>query len=420
MSQTPGLLSLLVAPAIAGGLVYFLRMWRRLPHLAAAAAAAGTAYFVRAASVGLSDQVLGRPLVLDAPAKHVILISLAAVALSNLALLSRATTTVFPSTSLGLASLVGAAVTLDNLTLASLCLLIGGVASTLSWESRGRASGHLQYLVAVTIGSLLLALAASVMEVAPDEPSRTGSVALQLGMGLLLGLVPVGLWKGTLGRDSASLATSVVGLVLAPAAIVLFWRFTSRHHWLIGATLLPELLRVSTLVTVAFFSLRAAVTPSPRVFVAAASQSQFALVLLVLLPSLGSSALLPLTSEWLLARVVPVLLFAVSAALLTRSPRPATRVLFAFSAVSLMGLPGTPLFPAYLAGLLALPQRGLDAAILLFVAGTAIGSLRLAALRSAEETTPGSPDEATFIALGLALLSLALGLNPTLLRGYLT
>lgn len=418
MNQAPGLLTILVAPAIAAGLVYFLRMWRHLPYLGAALAAIATAYFIHAAPVGLSDQVLGRPLVLDAAAKQLILVALAATALGNLTLLSRPTS-LFPTASLGLVALVGISATLDNLTLAALCLLVGGVASTLAWDSRQRASGHLQYLVAVTVGAILISYAASAMEVAPETPTRAGLVALELGVGLLVGLVPLGLWKGTLGRDSTSLGTSLVGLVLAPATLILLWRFCSRYHWLVASTLLPELLRVGALITVGYFALRAALTLSPKVYVASSLQSQFALAVLVLLPSLGSSALLPLTSKWLLARVVPVLLLAASVPVMARSPRPATKVLFIFGVLGLMGLPGTPLFPAYLAGILALPQGGLSIAILVFMAGSGIGALRLI-LHQEEELAPAPLNETVFIALGLALLALALGFSPALLDAYLT
>jgi hypothetical protein len=257
------------------------------------------------------------------------------------------------------------------------------------------------------------------MEVAPETPTRAGLVALELGVGLLVGLVPLGLWKGTLGRDSTSLGTSLVGLVLAPATLILLWRFCSRYHWLVASTLLPELLRVGALITVGYFALRAALTLSPKVYVASSLQSQFALAVLVLLPSLGSSALLPLTSKWLLARVVPVLLLAASVPVMARSPRPATKVLFIFGVLGLMGLPGTPLFPAYLAGILALPQGGLSIAILVFMAGSGIGALRLI-LHQEEELAPAPLNETVFIALGLALLALALGFSPALLDAYLT
>jgi len=420
VSDTPSLLLLLVAPALAGGLVYFLRLWPRLPHLTAALAALGTAYSIHLAPAGLADELLGRPLVLDGPAKQVLLVALMAVALSNVASLARPAETLFASTSLALASLVGLALTTDNLTLAGLFLVIGGVVLTVSLESsRGVTAGHLQYLAAVALGGTLLAFAAGIMDADPYVPSASGAVALQLGIGLLLGLFPVGLWKATLGRDADSFSSALVGLVLAPAAVVLLWRFTWRYPWLSSGTLLSELLRVSALVTVGYFSLRAAITASPTVYVASATQSQFALVVLVLLPSLGSSALLPLTSEWLLARVVPVLLLAVSVPLLWTAPRPATKVLFVFSVLSLIGLPGTPLFSSYLAGLLALPQGALDVALLIFMAGTAVGALRLALMPPAVPPPVDRLDPGTLVALLLALITVIVGLNPAFLRGLL-
>ncbi len=420
MSDGPGLLLLLLAPALAGGLVYFLRLWPRAPHATAALAALGTAYFVRVSPVGLSDEVLGRSLVLDSPARQLLLIALLAVALSNVASLARPAATLFASTSLALASLVGLAVTVDNLTIASLFLVVGGVIMTISLESgRGVTSGHLQYLVAIVLGGLLMGFAAAIMDGDPYVPSPTGAVALQLGIGLVLGLFPVGLWKATLGRDADAFSSALIGLVLAPAAVVLLWRFTWRYPWLSSGTLLSELLRVSAFVTVAYFSLRAAVTASATVYVASATQSQFALVLLVLLPSLGSSALLPLTSEWLLARVIPVLLLAVSVPLLWTAPRPVTKVLFVFSVLALIGLPGTPLFSSYLAGLLALPQKGLDVALLAFMGGTAIGALRLALMPPAVPPPVDRLDAGTVVAFLLALLTVILGLNPVFLRGLL-
>jgi len=417
MTQAPSLLLLLIAPALAGSVVYFLRLWQRLPQLVAALTALVTAYYVHLAPVGLSAEVLGRPLVMDAPAKQVVMISLIAVALSNVASLARPAATLFPSTSLALASLVGLAITVDNLTLASFCLLIGGVVTALALETnRGVTSGHVQYLAAVALGGVCLAYAATTMDRDPYVPSAIGAVTLQLGMGLILGLFPVGLWKATLGRDADPFSSAIVGLVLAPAAVVLLWRFTWRYPWLTTGTLLAELLRGAALVTIAYFSLRAAVTASASVYVASVSQSQFAVVLPLLLPSLGSSALLPLTSEWLLARVVPVLLLAVAVPLLWTAPRPATKVLFLFSVLSLLGLPGTPLFSSYLAGLLALPGKGLDVALLICMAGTMVGALRLALRPPAVPPPVGRLDEGTLVALVLAVLAVILGLNPSFLR----
>lgn len=411
---------LLLVPALAGGLVYFLRLWPRVPNVTAAVAAFGTAYYIHLAPVGLSEELLGRPLVLDGPAKQVMLVVLLAVALSNVASLAKTSTTHLASTSLTLASLAGLALTIDNLTLAGLCLVIGGVVITVSLETtRGVTAGHLQYLVAVALGGMLVAFAASTMDADPYVPSPTGAVALQLGMGLILGLFPFGLWKATLGRDADNFSSALVGLVLSPVAVVLLWRFTWRYPWLSSGTLLSELLRASAMVTVAYFSLRAAVTASATVYVASATQSQFALVLLVLLPSLGSSALLPLTAEWLLARVVPALLLAVSVPLLWTAPRPATKVLFVFSVLGLIGLPGTPLFSSYLAGLLALPQRGLDVALLVFIAGTAVGAFRLALMPPAVPPPIDRLDAGTAVALLLALIAIILGLNPSFLRSLL-
>lgn len=424
MTPDLALLPLLVLPAVVAGLVYFLRAWERAPQLIAGLAAVAIAYITHAIAPGLSDDLMGRPLLLDLAAKQVFLVTLAAVALSNLALAIHPINDSYPSVSLVSASLVGIAVTLDNLTLAALFILVAGVLAVIAWNAAaGRARGHLQYLVAITTGTLVLAYSASVMDIAPEQPSRIGLIGFELGTGLLLSLIPFGLWESTLGRDSEPLTIALVSLILKPATLVLIWRFTTRYNWLIAAGALPDILKAVTLITVVYCALRAAITPSIRVYAAVASQGQFALVLLTIIPALGSSGLLPITMQWLIARVPSVIFLAAAATALPIRSTPAMRILFLFAVVALLGLPGTPLFPIHLSSLLMLSQpHDLTVPLAALSAGLAIGALRMIARQHilAPETSGTSYRQAMIATIVLAVVTLSLGLQPARLLAYLS
>lgn len=423
MDTELALLPLLALPAVAGGITYFLRGWTRAPQLAAMLAAATVAYFTQAAAAGLSGDLMGRALVLDLPAKQVFLVTLIAVSLTNLVLAVYPTNSMFPPVSLICASCIGLAVTMDNLTLASLTLLVAAVPMVLAWSVQGKAHGHLQYLVAMTLGALTLAYAGTVMAEAPDVPSRTGLIAFQVGAGLLLALVPFGLWEGNLSDNSDPLSASLASLSLKPAAVLLVWRFTGQHQWLVTATPAVDILRVAAVATVGYCALRAAVTSSPRVYAAVASQGQFALVLLTLIPALGSSALLPVTGMAFLARVPTVLLLALAAALLADRRRARTGLLLFLPAAALLGLPGTPLFPAHLTALLALARPAQMLAPLAALAvGLAVGCLRLlsaSAPAAATEPPRQHQREALAAFAVVAAITFAAGLQPSVLLTYL-
>jgi len=422
MTPSPAIIPLLALPALVAGLVYFLRPWERTPQIVAFLAAVTAAYLVRSAAPGLSGDLMGRPLVLDGPARQLLLIALAAVALGNLALAIYPIGGFFPSVSLLSASLVGVVASIDNLTLASLFLLINGVMLALAWGTRGRARGHLQFLVAVTVGCLALAYAASLMDAAPDEPSRMGLIAFEIGAGLLLALMPFGFWEGMLGRDADPLTTSTANLTFKATVLVLVWRFSAHYPWLAATSAFPQLLRVAVLITVAYCSLRTAVAPSARAYAAVATQAQFTLALLTLIPALGSSSLLPVTGLWLLARVPTSLFLATAALALQQSRRLLPRLLFVFAGLALAGLPGTPVFPAYLASLLSLPRSNdLLLPLGLLTAGLVVGALRLL-WHGGEQEMPDPPalSGALTAAVVLALIVLALGLQPSRLLLYLS
>jgi hypothetical protein len=434
MAIRPALLSLLMLPALAAGLAYFLRTWPRASHVLAFMAAAGVAFVVHSSAPGLSDNLIGRSLLFDATARQVFLVTLAAVAVSNLALAVYPQTSLFAPVSLLLASLLGLAMTLDNLTLACLCTLIAAVLLVMAWSAGPRPRGHLQFLVAMALGAMVLAYAASLMDEAPKVPNRMGSIGFELGAGLLLALLPFGFWETNLGRDSDPLTASLAGLGLKPAVLALVWRFSSRYPWL-GGSLLPDILRVAVLVTLGYAMLRAATAPTARIYVGAVAQGQFSLVLLTLLPALGASALLPITSQWLLARIPAVLLLAVTASGMRPGGRLISRVLFMFGVLALLGLPGTPLFPVYFSGLLTLSrQSALLPPLLALGAGSAIGATQLLLRISGGDQAASSPltddptasatwhglDSALMAAILLAAITLYLGLQPMHLAAYLS
>lgn len=421
MGAELSLLPLLVLPAVVAGIAYFLRGWDRAPQMVVVVSSAIVAYFVHVSAPGLTGDLAGRALVLDGPARLAIMVALLAVALTNLVLTVFPANSLLPPVSSLCASLVGIAACLDNLTLASLVLLIAAAASVAGWGVHGSTRGHLQYLVATTLGALLLAMAGAIMDEAPEAQSRAALIAFELGTGLLLALIPFGFWEISLARDSDAPSVTLATLALKPAVLVLVWRFTSQHPWLALTGSLVPLLRIAGIATIAYGALRAAVAPSPRVFAAAASQGHFGLVVLTLIPSLGASSLLPVTGLALLARV-PVVIFLGTIALgapmrLGRD----SRVLFAIAIAALLGLPGTPLFAAHFSGLLSL-----SATIELFPwlavlgVGVAIGAARATSYGEAgADAQAWLSSEALVAALATLLVVVVVGLQPSWLYSLL-
>jgi len=421
MSTELSLLPLLALPAVVAGIAFFLRGWNRAPQMVVVVSSAIVAYFVRTSAPGLTGDLAGRALILDAPARLALLVTLLAVALTNLVLTVFPANNLLPPVSSLCSSLVGIAVCVDNLTLASLALLIAAAVAVTGWGIRGSTRGHLQYLVAATIGALLLAMAGAIMDEAPDAQSRTALITFELGAGLLLALIPFGFWEVSLARDSDAISVALANLALKPAALILVWRFTSQHPWLaLTGSLLP-LLRVAGFATIAYGALRAAVAPNPRVFAAAAAQGHFGLVVLTLIPSLGASSLLPVTGLALLARVpVVVYLSAIALGAPTRLGRD-SRVLLAIATASLLGLPGTPLFAAHFTGLLSLSATiDLFPWLAVLGAGLAIGAARATSYGEAgADPEARLSAEARVATLAMLVAVIAVGLQPSWLYALL-
>ncbi|MHB0877427.1 MAG: hypothetical protein ACYC5O_15425 [Anaerolineae bacterium] len=415
------LLPLIALPAVVAGLAFFLRGWSRAPQMVVVVSSTIVAYFTHASAAGLTGDLVGRTLVFDAPAKLAFMVALITVALVNLVLTVYPVNNLLPPASSLCASLVGLAVCLDNLTLAPLALLIAAAAAVAGWNVRESTRGHLQYLVAATAGALLLALAGTILDEVPDAQSRTALIAFELGAGLLLALIPFGFWEVSLARDTDPLSVTLANLALKPAALVLVWRFTSHHQWLAATGSFSTLLRVAALATIVYGAVRAAVAPSPRVFAAAAAQGHFGLVVLTLLPALGSSSLLPVTGLALLARV-PVVIFLSTVALgaPVRLGRD-SRILLAIAIAAVLGLPGTPLFAAHFSGLLSLSSWiDLFPAFAILGVGLAIGGARSTSYGEAgADARTWLSSEALIACLAILAVLVAVGLRPAYLYALL-
>jgi hypothetical protein len=415
------LLPLIALPAVVAGLAFFLRGWSRAPQMVVVVASTIVAYFAHASPTGLTGDLVGRTLVLDSPAKVAFIVALATVTLTNLVLTVFPVNNLLPSASSLCASLVGVAVCLDNLTLAALALLIAAAAAVAGLDVRQSPRGHLQFLVAATVGALLLALAGTILDAAPEAQSQTALIAFELGAGLLLGLIPFGFWEVTLARDTDPLSITLANLALKPAVLVLVWRFTEHYQWLATTGSFTSLLRLAAMATVVYGAIRVAVAPSPRVFAAAASQGHFGLVVLTIIPALGSSALLPVTGLALLARV-PVIVFlsAIALGAPVRLGRD-SRILFAVATAAVLGLPGTPLFAAHFSGLLSLTSSvNLFPAFAVLGAGMAIGAARSTSYGEAgADARAWLSSEALIASLAVLAVLVAVGLQPAYLYALL-
>jgi len=420
VNWTPSLLVLLLLPALAAALTYFMGTWERTPAAAACVASVAAAALLRPIPAGSTATLLGRDLALTIAAKQLLLAVIAATALANLMLTLRPINHLFPPASLGAVSFIGFAVTLEDLSLSCLCLLLATVVMTMAWEVEAKPRGHVQYLVAMSFAAIALTLAAIAMPETALTPHRVPLASFALATGLFLALVPFGSWEITLWRDSDAISSSFTTTALKPAALILLWRFTERYQWLVWTPMLTDVLRAALVATVLYGSVRAAVAASDRVFGAAVAQAQFALVVLSVLPAFGSSSLLPVTAQWLVARAPVVLLLAVAVTIGRSRNNPIAQVIVALSVLACIGLPGTPLFPAQFSALTTLSEKRLLFYLLVALAsGLVVGTMRLGEGRGGTRTSNQRNREALSCAIVLVVLNLLLGFRPSLIVQYL-
>lgn len=264
-----------------------IRLLRRLPRLVFVAALIGTSVLGFILATAPIDSILffGRALTLDLAARAFIAPAIAiAAALSFFSLLtferaSNAPTDIIENSQgafffWALAPLI-AAVALDSFPIAVFFWAVGLIVLVLAANSQreGRVGGAAHFLLLTVIASACLLLANRLIDLYPLTPEnvdliRDTVIFLALGFGLMLSVVPLGIWLGPLTDEMPLLGTAFLVGVAQPVGLGLLFQQMNDVTWLVAKSPLLEILLAGGVITVPTAALLALGEKRPGRFVA--------------------------------------------------------------------------------------------------------------------------------------------------------
>jgi len=161
-------------------------------------------------------------------------------------------------------SFFAAAVMVRNTILSGLLFEVGAVSAVMLVASKrpGAAMTSMRLLILLTLSGLLLLLAAWALEsraITPDDPlfANVGTVALALGFGIALALVPFHVWLPSVFHYGDALAAVMLGVVLSIVVLLRLNVMLQVSMWPGGRENLAALLVGSGTLTVFLGSLMA-------------------------------------------------------------------------------------------------------------------------------------------------------------------
>lgn len=261
------IIALLVTISLATGFV--IRLVRRWPRVVFWVTLIGGALLfanLQAASDEPVD-VLGRTFLLDFPARIFLWPTIgAAVVLTFFAPLrydpAEDEQSMIISNSRGsfffwsLAPLI-VAIALDSFPLAAFFWALGLIALLFLARPRreGRAGGAAQFLLLVVIATSSLLLANRFFELYPLTPenldlARSAALFLALGLGVMLALVPLHVWLGSLADEMPLLGTAFLVGVAQPVGLWLLFQRMEKLLWLTEKAALLNLLLIAGVLSV--------------------------------------------------------------------------------------------------------------------------------------------------------------------------
>jgi len=257
----------LIVVCLATGVA--IRLLRRLPRLVFVAALIGASVLGFLLATAPTEPILffGRSLALDLAARVFIAPAIAlAAALSFFSLLtferaSNAPTDIIANSQgafffWSLAPLI-VAVALGSFPIAVFFWAVGLIVLVLAAnpQREGRVGGAAQFLLLTVIASACLWLANRLVDLYPLTPEnvdliRNTVIFLALGFGLMLSVVPLGIWLGPLTDEMPLLGTAFLVSVAQPVGLWLLFQQMNDVTWLVAKSPLLDIVLAGGAITV--------------------------------------------------------------------------------------------------------------------------------------------------------------------------
>jgi len=235
------LLWLIVIPPLAALLVYPLRKLPWLPSVVSAATMLALGFVATRLPEGQSMSIMGRALILDPLARHVILLMSGTFALLFLFGGEHSPGRLFYPLGLVVAGTLAATVLVQHLAIAALFLELGAIfiALQIPGQDPNSAQSTMRYLVIITLAVLPLLLVpwiADMYALSPDNAAlpRVITAVVVAAMAVLLGVVPFHVWLPPLAEWGPPVVTAVLA---GPVSATVWYRLLhalQRYPW-IGA-----------------------------------------------------------------------------------------------------------------------------------------------------------------------------------------